>query len=75
MKCEYQREAELYNLDEDPKEKENLAERLPSIVAIMERKLKDWENTHTPKGTSSLDEEATMTQSMREQLKALGYIQ
>jgi len=75
MKCEYQREAELYNLDEDPKEKENLAERLPSIVAIMERKLKDWENTHTPKGASSLDEEATMTQSMREQLKALGYIQ
>ncbi|MBW1854447.1 MAG: sulfatase-like hydrolase/transferase [Deltaproteobacteria bacterium] len=67
--------SELYDLDNDPKEKENLAERLPSVVAIMEQKLREWKNTHTPQYTSSVDEEVTMTQSMREQLKALGYIQ
>ena len=52
-----------------------MAEKLPKITAMMEAQLNTWEKLHKPKYDSSEKKEGVITQSMREQLKALGYIQ
>ena len=75
MRYESQRDPELYNLKRDPYEQNNLAKKLPMITRKMERLLNDWEKLHKPKYDSSESKETIITQSMAEQLKALGYIQ
>lgn len=75
MRYENQRDPELYDLKRDPDEQHNLAKKLPRITRIMEAQLNNWEKLHQPKHASSENKEAIITQSMREQLKALGYIQ
>jgi arylsulfatase A-like enzyme len=75
MRYEYQNDPELYDLDKDPKEHENLIEKLPGITALMGKRLNDWEKAHKPKHVLSPDEGATTSELMKEQLKALGYIQ
>ncbi len=75
MRYEYQKESELYDLDKDPKEQDNLAKKIPSVMAMMEKKLKDWQIAHKPKHLSSEDKGASTSKLMEEQLKALGYIQ
>ena len=75
MRYEYQNKPELYDLSKDPEEHDNLVEKLPHVTALMEKKLNDWEDTHKPKYVSSADKEATISKSIKEQLKALGYIQ
>ncbi len=74
MRYEKQRAPELYDLSRDPEEQKNLAETLPGITAMMEARLNDWEKLHKPKHVSPVTKEETITQSMEEQLKALGYI-
>lgn len=74
MRYEHKKGPELYDLDKDPLEKENLAEKLPEVILAMEEKLQDWEKVHKPKYTSS-DKEETISQEVLEGLKALGYIQ
>lgn len=75
MRYEYQNEPELYDLDKDPNEHNNLAEKLPKVTAMMEEKMNDWKDTHKPKYLSSADKEATISKSIKDQLQALGYIQ
>ena len=75
MRYEYQKEPELYDLEKDPKEQDNLAKKIPIVMAMMEEKLKDWRNTHKPKHLSSEDKRVSTSKLMEEQLKALGYIQ
>lgn len=75
MRYEKQREPELYDLHNDPEEQNNLAQKLPSITAMMEEQLDAWQKLHKPKYDSLENKEGIITQSMREQLKALGYIQ
>ena len=75
MNYGYKKDSELYDLDRDPTEQQNLAEKFPGIAKMMEEKLKDWKNTHKPKYISSSDREPTMSKEMKEQLKALGYLQ
>jgi len=74
MRYEHQKGPELYDLNKDPLEKENLAEKLPEVTLAMEKKLQDWEKAHRPKYTSSGKEEI-LSQEVLEGLKALGYIQ
>jgi hypothetical protein len=75
MRYENQRVPELYDVNNDPEEQNNLAEKLPGITAMMEARLNDWEKLHKPKHVSPGTKEGTITQSMEEQLKALGYIE
>ena len=74
MRYGNQRDPELYDLSKDPQEQDNLAEKLPGITAMMEAQLNDWEKLHKPKHVSSIDKEPTISETMKEQLKALGYI-
>jgi len=66
---------ELYDLERDPAETENLAEKLPYITEAMERKLKKWKKEHAPRVTSSTKPKALIPKESLEGLKALGYIQ
>lgn len=75
MRYEHQRSPELYDLERDPEELENLAETLPAVAAAMEEKLSAWETVHRPKYTSPDDREDILAPEMADGLKALGYIQ
>ena len=67
---------QLFNLESDPGEKQNLVEKEPEIVEKMERLLLDWENdcssqsiARSPNGLNLQEEEI-----IRQQLRALGYM-
>ena len=77
MHYEHGRDPELYDLDRDPMEKDNLAEKLPERTLLMERKMKEWKKVHGPKYVPSVERESEdlFSQELREGLKALGYIQ
>ena len=78
MNYGHKRDPELYDLDRDPMEKENLAKTLPELALVMRKKLKDWEKAHSPKYTPSASrerEEDPLSKEIMEGLKALGYIQ
>jgi arylsulfatase A-like enzyme len=77
MNCKYERKPELYDLDRDPMEKENLAGTLPEIALLMGEKLKEWEKEHNPKYMPSAEKEREdiLSREIRDGLKALGYIQ
>jgi len=75
MRYEHQREPEFYDLHKDPKEQNNVSDSFPTVTAMLEEKLNDWETMHKPKHISSEGEKARMSQPIKEQLRALGYIQ
>ena len=75
MQYERNKNPELFDLKNDPKELNNLSEKLPDITAAMERKLKDWEKAHPPRHTISKKQIFQPSQEEQEALKALGYIQ
>lgn len=75
MRYEYEKDPELYDLDEDPMEQENLAEKLTKVTSAMEEKLKDWEKTHRARHTTSNKDVETLYEDELRELKALGYIQ
>ncbi|MCP4204635.1 MAG: sulfatase-like hydrolase/transferase [bacterium] len=68
----------LYDLDNDPEELENVAERFPRELQRLRRQLRDWWNA--PAFEVEIDEDdggeaREMDETTREQLKALGYLQ
>jgi arylsulfatase A-like enzyme len=75
MRYGYKRGPELYDLEEDPLEKENLAEKLPEVTLAMEGKLKHWEKVHGPNYSLSAEKKEVVPKELVEGLKALGYIQ
>jgi arylsulfatase A-like enzyme len=60
---------ELYDLDADPKELENVADRFPTEVASLARELGTWKQAH-----ASSAPEQTLSESDVEALKSLGYV-
>ena len=77
MSYKHERAPELYDLEVDLMEKENLAETLPELTLSMETKLNDWEKMHKPRYVPLVkrEREDLLSQEIREGLKALGYIQ
>ena len=66
---------ELYDLEADPQEKQNIASLLPDQVKILQRKLEKWLNSFEKYSTlegmaTELDDSVIV-----EQLKALGYLE
>jgi choline-sulfatase len=67
---------ELFDLKEDPSEKNNLFYRNPVAAEYLERRLKNW--TQSQEKLAKLvkdDVEKTLTKKEIEELRALGYIQ
>ena len=75
MKYGHQKSSELYDLDKDPMEQENLIEKLPEVTLAMEEELKAWRQTHEPRYTPSAEKEKIISNKLLEELKVLGYIQ
>lgn len=65
---------ELYDLEKDPDEKENLAEKLPEIVSTMRADLQHWKNTRKQNKTVSVNK-SPLSEDIKKDLRALGYIQ
>jgi arylsulfatase A-like enzyme len=61
----------LYNLRDDPEERINLYDREPAEAAALEKALETWRGARS-KGTASAGE---ISDRMREQLKAMGYLE
>jgi arylsulfatase A-like enzyme len=64
---------ELYDLEQDPLERINVAEALPDVTASMVEKLEAWKKKHTPRYDVKTKAPA-ISQEALEGLKALGYI-
>ncbi len=75
MRYEQNKPPELYNVAEDPGEKDNLIELYPNLAATMEKKLSDWEEKHLPLYTLPKKKDSERSKVNLEALKALGYIQ
>ena len=75
MQYERNKNPELFDLENDPGELNNLYEKLPDIASSMERKLKNWKKAHPPRYTTSMQKILPLSQEEREALNALGYIQ
>jgi arylsulfatase A-like enzyme len=65
---------ELYDLEKDPDEKENLAEKLPEIVSTMRADLQHWKNTRKQNKTVPVNK-SPVSEDIKKDLRALGYIQ
>jgi arylsulfatase A-like enzyme len=66
----YRSQKELYNLQIDPNETENVIEAEPEIAARLESQLLAWIREKDP---SFKGEDLTVQQDVRDKLKALGY--
>jgi arylsulfatase A-like enzyme len=67
---------ELYDLESDPKEKENLFYSEPEIAARMELKLMEWVSASKKLGKeiAGSDIHAVIDSDLRQELQALGYV-
>jgi arylsulfatase A-like enzyme len=65
---------ELYDLEKDPDEQENLAEKLPELVSAMRSELQNWKNRRTQIKTVPVDK-SPVSEEIKEDLRALGYVQ
>jgi arylsulfatase A-like enzyme len=72
---QHQKDNELYDLANDPKERHNLAKKRPLQIEEFNRKLKLWQVSHKPLYLESLNEEKNVSQDYIDKLKALGYIE
>ena len=63
---------ELYDLDRDPGEKENVASSFPIVTNFLLQRLEAFRAARAKSGAGS---SVTLTPEEREQLKALGYVQ
>jgi arylsulfatase A-like enzyme len=63
---------ELYDLERDPREEENLITRFPHKAEAMERTLNEWSASFTPPKTRG--DEVKISKTTDEALRALGYI-
>ncbi len=65
---------ELFDLEADPSESENLAEREQEVREVLSIQFRSWLETVTPSGTDSLHGQDGRKERS-EQLRALGYLQ
>jgi len=65
---------ELYDLEKDPHEEENLAEKSPELVSAMHAKLQNWKNTRKQNQTVPIND-GPLSEDIKENLRALGYVQ
>jgi len=72
---EHQREPELYNLDKDPEESNNLAKTESDTEVMLREKLSTLEEKHVPRSKLSGWESKEYVEELQKKLKALGYIQ
>jgi arylsulfatase A-like enzyme len=75
MQYEKGREAELYDLETDPLETNNIAKIFPEITVNMEDMLTEWVKNHPPRYQAADMQKIEVSPSVKEDLKALGYIQ
>ena len=68
------RNAELYDLTNDPHERENVLEDYPAIASAMEMKLQEWEKIHAAREITPPKDTAPLSGELQENLEALGYI-
>lgn len=69
------REPELFDLKADPLEENNLAPRFPEKVADMKTMVAEWEKNSPARYQSTDMQEIKVSPSIKENLKALGYVQ
>jgi arylsulfatase A-like enzyme len=70
------RRDELYDLKNDPEEKNNIANAFPKVTSAMKKRLSAWENEHAPSNTDGFEEQNRhMPAEVEESLRALGYLQ
>jgi arylsulfatase A-like enzyme len=69
------REAELYDLETDSLETNNIAKVLPETTANMENMLTEWVKNHPPRYQAADIQKEEVSPNVKEDLKALGYIQ
>ena len=74
MKYEQKKSPELYDLQKDPWEQVNLSENLPARTKSMDQQLNKWVSEHKPK-VNVVEETGTIPREVKEELKALGYIE
>jgi len=63
---------ELYDLEKDPGEKENIIRKFPQKTEAMQRTLNQWLSSFTPPDTKG--ETVKIDKSTHEKLRALGYV-
>ena len=68
------RSPELYDLERDPKEQENLVGTLPALASKMEQKLDNWQRQNIPKYTSKKEKAESISEDAMERLRTLGYV-
>jgi arylsulfatase A-like enzyme len=74
MNKKLKRRAELYDLMNDPHERENVLEKYPEVSSAMQIKLQEWEKVHAAREMTPRKSTAPLTEELQENLKALGYI-
>ena len=75
MTYEKGKPAELYDLEKDPQESENIAAKMPEAALRMDKKLQEWMKQHPPKYLAAEVKQETVSPEALQGLKALGYIQ
>jgi len=73
MRYDHGRASELYDLDKDPREENNLAGTMPDKKKELELSLNEWVQQHKPRYALSVKE--SISQGTIRALKDLGYIQ
>lgn len=68
------RNAELYDLTNDPHERENVIEKYPEVASAMQTKLREWVKLHAAGERGPEMSPAPLSRELEENLKALGYI-
>jgi arylsulfatase A-like enzyme len=63
---------QLYNLEKDPQEEENLIEKFPSKAEAMQKSLDRWLSSFKP--LKAEGKKVAITKSTEEKLRALGYV-
>jgi arylsulfatase A-like enzyme len=71
---EKKRNSELYDIKNDPHEKEDLAALFPDTALQMKNRLERWQEEHQPQVKSETPE-ASPSSELIQGLKALGYIE
>ena len=75
MKYEKGRETELYDLGTDPLEINNIAKTFTDLTVSMENMLTKWIKNHPPRYQVADRQKIEVPPSVKEDLKALGYMQ
>jgi len=75
MQFEKKKEPELYDLQADPLETKNIAKIFPEATVNMQNMLTEWTKNHLPRYTTADRQKIELSPDIKEDLKALGYIQ